>query len=81
MNLLITYTPKLWLETLFVTVAEWSKASDLRPFEQKLEWVQEKNFFFFFFQEKKISFEVNFGFYAIFQAICNFSIAIYGHFP
>ena len=49
-----------------------------RSFGKNLRWVRGQHFFFYFF---KISFDVKFGFYAIFQAICIFPIEIWGHFP
>ena len=56
MILLLDYTLTFWREKLFFAVAERSKASDLRSFDQKLEWVRGSINFFFFFCKKK-----NFG--------------------
>ena len=66
-------------KTLPVLVAEWARASDhFRSFGQNLKWGPGKCFFF---SKKKVLFEASFHFYAVFQALCNFSTAICSHFP
>ena len=37
MDLLMTMAPNFWPENLFVAVAEWSRASELRSFGRNLE--------------------------------------------
>ena len=79
MDFLMPTTTRFWPEILFGAVAERSKASDhFRSIGQKLRWGPgNKNFF----SKKYFLSEYIFHFYAIFQAMCNFSSITCGHFP
>ena len=74
------YTPIFSSEILSDFVAEWFKASEFMLDRLVKNWGGSggQKIFLFFFEIWSL---VKFRFYTIFQALCNFPIDIYGHFP